>query len=432
MMKRTTIKILALALAVLGGVAMIWRGRTVASAETAGSVASYSSTAAATTASVDETEDLFTQRDLEQEPDLSGAVYLSVTDGDEICIEEAGVYVLSGTAENATVTVDAEGEKVQLVLDGLEIENEGAPCSYLKSADKVFVTTVADSSLSMSGEPATDEEKSLDGAIFSRDDLTLNGTATLTISSSAAGIVSKDDLKVTGGTYVISAATKCLEANDSIRIADGTFSLTAGTDGIHAENDEDDSLGYVTICGGSFQIRAGDDGIHALAYVQIAGGSFQIAAAEGIEGTYVLITEGSIAIESWDDGINASRKSGTYKVCVEIAGGEIQIAMSAGDTDGIDSNGDVIVSGGTITITGNSSFDYDGTAQFTGGTLIVNGQTLSSIPNQMMGGMGGQMGGFGGQGGMGGQGGDFGGQGGDFGGQGGGFGGQGGGFGGRR
>ena len=93
------------------------------------------------------------------------------------------------------------------------------------------------------------------------------------------------------------------------------------------------------------------------------------------------------------------RKSGSYKVCVEIAGGEIQIAMSAGDTDAIDSNGDVIVSGGTITITGNSSFDYDGTAQFTGGTLIVNGQTLSSIPNQMMGGMGGQMGGFGGQGG---------------------------------
>ena len=409
-MKKTTIKALALALALLGGAALIWKSQPAASAESAGSVLSYSS-AASGAASFDESEELFTQRDLEQEPDLSEAVYLSVTDGAAICIQEPGVYVLSGTAKNATVTVDAEGEKGQLVLDGLEIENDGAPCIYVKSADKVFVTTVSDSSLSMSGEPATDEDKSLDGAIFSRDDLTLNGTAKLTIVSGASGVASKDDLKITGGTYVITAAAKCLEANDSIRIADGSFTLTAGTDAIHAENDEDDSLGYVTICGGSFQIRAGDDGIHALAYVRIEGGSFQIAAAEGIEGTYVCIEDGSISIESWDDGINASWKSGSYKVCVEIAGGEIQIAMSAGDTDAIDSNGDVIVSGGSISITGNSSFDYDGTAQFTGVTITVNGQQLSSIPNQMMGGMGGfggmggQMGGYGGQGGMGGYGG---------------------------
>ena len=92
-------------------------------------------------------------------------------------------------------------------------------------------------------------------------------------------------------------------------------------------------------------------------------------------------------------------------MCVEINGGDITIAMSAGDTDGIDANGSIAVNGGSISITGSSGFDYDGTAQLNGGTVVVNGQTLTSIPNQMMGGgfggMGGQMGG--GFGGMGGQ-----------------------------
>ena len=111
-----------------------------------------------------------------------------------------------------------------------------------------------------------------------------------------------------------------------------------------------------------------------------------IKAEEGIEASRVQINGGVIDIQSGDDGINAARKSGAYTPSVEINGGEITIAMGAGDTDGIDSNGNITVNGGTIRITGNSSFDYDGTAQYNGGTIIVNGQQLSSIPNQMMGG----------------------------------------------
>ena len=116
-----------------------------------------------------------------------------------------------------------------------------------------------------------------------------------------------------------------------------------------------------------------------------------------------LASGGSIDISSWDDGINAARKSTAYSVCVEINGGEISISMGAGDTDGIDSNGNIIVNGGTISITGNSGFDYDGTAQYTGGTILVNGQQVTTISNQMMGGgfaggqFGGQPGGMGGQ-----------------------------------
>lgn len=347
--------------------------------------------------------DLFTDRDLEQTADLSEAKSYTVTDGQDIHITEAGVYVISGSASDVTIYVEAgSDDKVQLVLDGVSITNADFPCIYVKSADKVFVTTTGtENTLSVTGSFKADGDTNTDGVIFSKADLVLNGTGTLTVSSTDNGIVGKDDLKVTGGTYNITASSKAIEGNDSIRIADGTFTVTAGTDGLHAENSDDDSLGYIYICGGTFTIKAGDDGIHANSLVQIDGGSFTITAAEGIEGTYIQINDGAINIQSGDDGINAAKKSSAYTPTVEINGGEITIAMGAGDTDGIDSNGNIIVNGGTINITGQSGFDYDGTAEFNGGTIIVNGEQLDSIPNQFMGsgGMGGRGGNMGGRGG---------------------------------
>ena len=421
MKTRTIIKAIALALAVSGCAIFTLQGLgTTASADdgvytdtaliASATRSGYSSSGSALL----DAGELFTSRDLEQSADLSEAQTLTVSDGQQITISSEGVYVLRGSAKNATVIVDADSSaKVQLVLDGLSITNDDFPCIYVKSADKVFLTTLSDSSLSVTGSFVSDGDTNTDAVIFSKDDLTLNGTGTLTVSSTDKGVSSKDDLKVTGGSYIISASSKCLEGKDSICIAGGDFSLTAGSDGLHAENDEDESLGYVYIGGGSFSVSANDDGIHGNAFVQIDGGSLQIAAAEGIEGSFVQINDGTISIQSWDDGINAANKSGAYPICVEINGGDISIAMSAGDTDGIDANGSIVVNGGTINITGNSSFDYDGTAQLNGGTIIVNGQTLDSIPNQMMGGgmggFGGQMGGFGGNGGMGGQPGGFGG-----------------------
>lgn len=345
-------------------------------------------------------DEQFTDRDLEQTADLSEAVYYSVSSGQDITITSAGVYVLSGEASNVTVYVEAgKDDKVQLVLDGVSVTNESFPVIYVKSADKVFVTTSSDSTLSVTGTFVSDGNTNTDGVIFSKSDLTLNGAATLTVSSTDNGIVGKDDLKITGGTYVINAASKAIEANDSIRIADGVLYLTAGTDGLHAENDEDASKGYIYIGGGSLTITAGDDAIHATTVVQTDGGTIAIAAAEGIEATYIQFNAGTISIQASDDGVNAAYKSSAYTPTVEINGGEITVSMGSGDTDGIDSNGNIIVNGGTVSVTGNSTFDYDGTAQYNGGTILVNGQQVSSIPNQMMGGRGGFGGGNGGFGG---------------------------------
>lgn len=304
--------------------------------------------------------------------------------------------MLQGQASEATITVDASDEaKIQLVLDGLSITNSDFPCIYVKSADKVFVTTSADSSLTVTGSFRSDGETKANAVIFSRSDLVLNGTASLTISSSNHGVVSKDDLNITGGKVFITAAHHALRANDSIRIAGGNLTLNAGEDGLHAEHGEDPEKGFIYIAGGQFDITVKDDAIHAESVLQIDNGDFQISGREGLEATYVQLNGGTIRIQSSDDGINAGQKSSAYRATVEINGGDITVVMGAGDTDGVDSNGDLIVNGGTINVTGNSGFDYDGTAAYNGGTIIVKGQQLDSIPNQVMGGRGGM--GFGGK-----------------------------------
>ncbi len=376
---------------------------TVVQAQTLSSGTALASGTVTTGTPIYDKSELFSDRDLQQTADLTEAVTYAVADGQDITITEAGVYVLTGQAKDVTVYVAADKEdKVQLVLDGLAITNGDAPAIYVKSADKVFVTTAGDSALAVTGAFSSDGDTHTDGVIFSKSDLVLNGTATLTVTSSENGIVGKDDLKITGGTYLVSAQSKAIEANDSIRIADGVFELTAGTDGLHAEND-DDTTGYIYLGGGTFTIQAGDDGLHATAVIQVDGGQLTIAAAEGIEATYVQLNGGTIAISSWDDGINAAQKSKAYRATVEINGGDITIAMGAGDTDGVDSNGDILINGGTVSVTGNSAFDYDGTGTITGGTVIVNGQQVTTLPNQMMGGRGGFGGGWGGNGGFGGR-----------------------------
>ena len=120
--------------------------------------------------------------------------------------------------------------------------------------------------------------------------------------------------------------------------------------------------------------------------IEIKNGTFNITAAEGIEATYVKINDGKINISASDDGINAGNKSDKYSVKIEINGGDITINMGQGDTDGVDSNGDIIINGGTISVTGQSTFDYDGTGTINGGTVICNGEEVTTLPNQFMGG----------------------------------------------
>lgn len=353
--------------------------------------------------------DLFSKRDLNQTPDLTDADIIEVVDGKSYTISSEGIYIIRGTATNCTIRVEADKEaKVQLVLDGVSITNDNFPAIYVVSADKCFVTTTdSENTLTVTGKYTSEGSTNTDAVIFSKDDLVLNGTGILNINSYYGnGISGKDDIKVTGGTYNIKSAEDGIEANDSIAIYDGIFNITTNKDGLHSENDEDDTVGWIYIKDGSFNINVKSDGIQATTFLVVDGGDLVINAAEGIEATYIQINGGNLDITASDDGMNASYKSKSYTVpVIEFNGGTTVIEVGQGDTDAVDSNGNIYVNGGTISVTSTvSSFDYDGTAEYNGGTIIINGTQVDSIPQSMMGGgPGGMKGGFGGKGNWGGK-----------------------------
>ena len=355
--------------------------------------------------------ELFSARDLSGDYDASEAVSITLTgsgaqadsdavriSGSTVTITAAGTYLLTGTLDDGSIVVDAGKEdKVQLVLSGVTIHSETFAAVYVRQADKVFITLAEDSvnALSNGGAFTQIDDSNVDAVIFSKDDLTINGSGTLQISSPGGhGVVGKDEVTITGGVCQIAADGHAISGKDSIAISGGSFALAANEDGLHSENDDDDTLGNIYITGGEFEILVHDDAIHATYRLQIDGGSFDITAAEGLEATYIQINDGTISIQAGDDGINAGRKSGACVPTIEFNGGTTTIVMGAGDTDGVDSNGNIVVNGGTIDVTGNSPFDYDGSAQYNGGTIIINGTVTNAIPTQMMG--GGMHGGMGG------------------------------------
>lgn len=241
--------------------------------------------------------DMFTERDLAGTYEESGAVYVTLS-GDGITGETAGVaingqtmtitaegtYIFSGTLSEGQIVVDADNAKVQIVFDNVDITCASSAAVYVKSAEKVFVTLAEGSqnTLRNTDEYVAIDDNNIDAVIFAKSDLALNGTGSLTIvSAEGHGIVSKDDLKITGGTYDITAAGHVLSGKDSVRIADGTFILTAEKDGIHAENADDEEKGYIYIADGDFAITSDGDGMDASNIVQIEDGIFDITAGGG-------------------------------------------------------------------------------------------------------------------------------------------------------
>ena len=241
--------------------------------------------------------DMFTERDLAGTYEESGAVYVTLSDdgiagetdgvainGQMVTITAEGTYIFSGTLSEGQIVVDADNAKVQIVFDNVDITCASSAAVYVKSAEKVFVTLAEGSqnTLRNTDEYVATDDNNIDAVIFAKSDLTLNGTGSLTIiSAEGHGIVSKDDLKIIGGTYDITAAGHALSGKDSVRIADGTFILTAEKDGIHAENADDEEKGYIYIADGDFTITSDGDGMDASNIVQIEDGTLDITAGGG-------------------------------------------------------------------------------------------------------------------------------------------------------
>lgn len=301
-----------------------------------------------------------TDKDKETTYDASKSKLINLDDTTgAVKISEEGTYVVTGSTSDGMVVIDVgEEADVHLVLRDAKINSKSSAAIYVVSADEVYITLEGESTLSNGGSYKAIDENDIDAVIFSKDDLTINGSGTLNINTQAEhAIVCKDDMVITGGTFNLTAKTDAINTNDSLAITSGTFNIECGDDAIHT------------------------DGI-----LQIDGGTYEITAAEGLEGTYITINDGAFNINAGDDGINAAQKVSDYKATLVVNGGDITIKMGAGDTDGIDSNGDIFINGGRIDITGKSTVDYDGTAEKNGGTLIINGTETDTIPNQLMGG----------------------------------------------
>lgn len=323
-------------------------------------------------------------------------------EGTALTISEAGTYTITGSCSEGSIKVKKETTGVTLILKDLNLTcSTTAPISLNKSTE----TTIEISgtvSLTDKEDLSTEEtNEDFEGAcikVKSGATLNLKGTGTLNIDGTACkngikgGATSK--ISIDGNiTFNIKVAKNGLAADGSMVINGGTFNVEA-EDAIKCDPDDDDteSLAELTINGGTYNLKANSDGVRANAKLEINGGTFDITAGEGLEATYVLINDGTINISASDDGINASDKSTRYAKKVEINGGNITIKMGQGDTDAIDSNGDLIITGGTLNITAQFAFDYDGKVTFTGGDVTVNGEKVTTISNSMMFGRMGQRG----------------------------------------
>ncbi len=349
-------------------------------------------------------------------------IIINTTQDIELVLDNANITCESGPAINIE-----EADEVNIVLKGDNtisantVENlEGAIFSkedlILSGDGNLTLTSNYDGIVSKDRliiKSGTYTIKSDDDALKGKDEVTIeNGDFTITsggdgiqstnmeesdkgvitiqngnfkITSKEDAIQAETNLSITDGTFIITTtdtnnvSAKGLKAEKQLTIDGGKYEINSADDGIHSNEN-------ITINKGEIMINSKDDAIHADGLVEINGGELTLDAGEGIEATYVKINNGETTINASDDGINAGNKSSKYTPTIEISGGTLTIKMGSGDTDAIDSNGNIYIKGGTINITANSPFDYDGEAKYSGGTMIINGEESTEITNQMMGG----------------------------------------------
>lgn len=287
--------------------------------------------------------------------------------GNQITIKQSGIYVLSGKMDNGQVVVNTENKgTVQLVLNGVDIHRSDNSAIHVMKADKTVITlaegsqnTVSDGNKYMNAS----SDDAPNAVIYSKDDLTINGSGALTIRGNYKdGLTSRDDLKIVGGQIVIDAADDGLLGRDLVAVKEGNLLINAVGDGIKATNDTESNKGLVALEGGAITIKSGNDGIDAETSVLITGGTFAMTAGggnssgtkigsnastdqestKGIKaGSDLTITGGTFKLDTADDALHSNGS-------LTLAGGEIQIATGS---KGVHADASLAIDGGKTTIT---------------------------------------------------------------------------------
>ncbi len=265
-------------------------------------------------------------------------------------IESSGTYTFTGTISNGKITVDTT-EEVKIILENVSITNSEGAAIKCQEGSNVTIELAGENTFITTDKGNSEEDPAA------------------VISSDAA-------LKIGGtGSAKLTGNGKGIKADESLTITNGNISINTADDTIHSNGD-------IEIAGGSFTLNTGDDAIHADGNLTIKDGVIKIEKShEGIEANIVNILGGDISVIADDDGVNAQNSNGSSTINVagdgalNIAGGKVYV-NSVGD--GLDSNGKIAISGGTIyvdgpTNNGNGAIDCDGEISITGGTLVAVG-----------------------------------------------------------
>lgn len=284
----------------------------------------------------------------------------ATVNGSTVTITAPGVYSLTGTLNNGQIVVDTDQEgTVNLILGGVNITNSTTSPIFISSADKTILT-LAESSQNVVTDGATyvftsAEVDEPNAAIFSKDDLVINGSGSLTVNANYNnGIDSKDYLRIVSGNITVNAVNDGIKGRNYIAVKDATITVNAGGDGLQSNNDEDATKGYILIEGGAFNITSGLDGIQAETQLTVNGGVLNLVtgggntinyeseeSAKGLKaGVIVTIAGGTIIIDSADDAVHANGS-------ITISGGDLQI--TSGD-DGIHADVAITVNDGNVNI----------------------------------------------------------------------------------
>ena len=316
-----------------------------------------------------EEETFFSSKDLAL-ADASDAMVLELG-AEGAVISQPGTYVLSGRVENGTIRVEPEEEgTVYLLLNGVIVHNESGPALISDGCDKLILTLAEGTENALTQGSQVSSEETV-AAVYSRDDLTLNGTGALLVSSgSGDGINCRDSLRIVGGEITVDALDDGLVGKDEVSIGGGTLVITAQEgDGIKSTNDEDASRGFVAVTGGDITITTGEGHSGAAPSADGWGSRSSWEAQEadsssqkGLKAeTDLILTGGSLTVDTPDDALHANGN-------ITLSGGTLVLAT---DDDAMHADGTLTISAGDLFITAS----YEGLEAtdiaISGGTLRI-------------------------------------------------------------